>query len=181
MSTQTYIPRDEYLAATPAVTPGAGVEMSRLEQALKDFNDYYERITDVGFGARIGRSGDNQLMLAYGQERQRAEDMKQRIESVLGAWDTVKGWVGLGALPLIPIAVAIGLTAAIIAAVRAGRSFMRSADIKVAMLADPELTFEQAAAAVDAANRGSFEKAIDLAQWGVGAFVVWMIFRYLRE
>lgn len=178
---QTYIPRDEFMGASPEAASTEGPEMSKLETALKNFNDYYEQITDIHFGARIGRSHDNQLMLEYGRELQKAEDMKRRIESVLGAWDSVKSWVGLGALPLIPIAVALGLTAAIAAAVQTGRSFLRTANIRLAMQADPELTFEQAASAVDSASRGYLEKTLDLAQLGVTAFVLWMVFKYVRD
>ena len=185
MSRQTYIPRDEYLAAPPAPAQTGGAEMSRLERALKDFNDYYEQITDIRFGARIGRlagtAAGNALNLEYGRQLQKAEDTKRRIESVLGAWESVKSMVGLGALPLIPIAVALGLTLAIAGVVSVGRRFLRHANIELAMTADPDLTFEQAAAAVDSASRGYLQKTLDLAQFGVTAFVVWMVLKYVRE
>ena len=182
---QTYIPRNEFIGAAPESAANDGAEMSKLERALKDFNDYYERLTDVRFGAKIGRATGtpegNALNVAYGAELAKAETTKRRIENVLGVWESVKDMVGLGALPLIPIAVAVGLTAAIAGAVNTGRRFLRHADIELAMRADPELTYEQAAQSVDSASKGSLEKVVDLAQWGVGAFVVFMIFKYLRE
>ena len=185
MSRQTYIPRDEYLAAPPVPAQTHDANTSRLETALRDFDDYYKQITDIRFGARIGRlagtPAGNALNLEYGRQLKKAEDTKRRIESVLGAWESVRSMVGLGAFPLIPIAVVLGLTAAIVGAVNVGNNFLRHANIRIAMQADPDLTYEQAAAAVDSTSRGSLDKAIDPVQWGVGAFVFFMIFKYLRE
>lgn len=181
---QTHIPRDEYLGAAPESANG-GAEMSKLESALKDFNDYYDRITDVRFGARIGRAAGtpegNALNIEYGRELQRAENMKRRIENVLGAWNSVKGMIGLGALPVIPLAVAVALTLAIVGVTRAGRSYLRTTEIKLAMREDPELSYEEAAGIVDAATRSGFDRTLDLAQWGLAAFVAVMILKYVRD
>ena len=165
-------------------TVGDPAEMSKLERTIRDFDDYYKRLTSVRYGAKIGRLAGtpegNTLNREYGEQLARAESTKRRIESVLGAWDSVKGAVGLAALPLIPIAVAIGLTAAIAGAVQTGRAWMRRTDIRLAMQATPELSYEEAAAIVDAQSKGSLEKAIDAAQIGISAFVIWMVFKYLK-
>ena len=183
MSRQTYIARDDFLAATPAQT-SQPEEMSQLEKALRDFHDYYERLNDPHFSAAIDRLAGtpkgNDTVREYLNQVHRAEVMKQRIERALGVWDSVKDAIGLGALPLIPIAVALGLTAAIVSLVSAGRAFLRNAEIQLAMNADRQLTYEEAAAQVDRASASPLAKAADALQWGVGAFVVYMVFKYLR-
>ena len=178
MSEQTYIARDEWLADTAG--QGDVATMSRLERALRDFHDYYERLNDVKWGAAVARSGDMELYRAYGEALQDAERMKSRIEAALGAWDKVKGMVGLNGLPLIPLAIAAGLIAAIAALVSAGNSFIRKADIRLAMNADPDLTYEQAAAQVDRDSRSDFGRVVDLAHLALTGGLLYLAYRFFR-
>lgn len=178
---QTYIAKDEYMAAAPEVSADGNATMSRLERSIRDFDDYYQQLTDVRFGARIARAHDLELLRAYGDEVMRAETMKRRLESALGAWETVKGWVGLGALPLIPLAIAAGFIAAIGGLVSTGRAFIRHTEIRLALNEDPDLTYEQAVAQVERTTQGAFGRAIDTAQWGLAAFVLWAVYRAFQE
>lgn len=153
--------------------------VSRLTNAVEDFRQYFERLHDIKWGAQISRSGDNQLIHDYGKALYDSERMKDRIEAVTGAWEGIKQWAGLAAIPLIPIAIALGLIAAISTAVLSIRSFMRRADIVLAIKQDPALTYEQAANQVDARQQSTIGKALDVAQLGffaVLAFVAYKLF-----
>jgi len=153
--------------------------IARLTNAVEDFRQNYERLTDYRYGAAIARLHDLQLYTEYGNQLAAAERMKDRIEAVTGAWENIKQWAGLAAIPLIPIAIALGLIAAITAAVTTIQGFMRRADIKLALERDPELTYEDAADQVDRESQGTIGKALDVAQLGffaVLAFVAYQLF-----
>lgn len=153
--------------------------VGRLAQKVDEFKQYYEKLADVRYGAAIARLGDNKLMQEYGNELAAAERMKDRIEAVTGAWENIKQWAGLAAVPLIPVAVALGLIAAISGAVVGIRSFMRRADIALAIKQDPNLTYAEAAKQVDRAHQGTFGRALDVAQLGffaVLAFLAYQLF-----
>ena len=161
-----------------AEAAGSGT-ISRLTNAVEEFRQYYDKLTDVHYGAAIAHLHDNQLMHDYGKEVIAAEAMKDRIEAVTGAWDRLRQWAGLGALPLIPIAIALALLAALAGAIAAIRTFMRRADIALALKQDPTLSYEQAADQVERAQQGTFGKALDVAQLGfyaVLAFVAYQLF-----
>lgn len=162
-----------------AEAAGTGT-ITRLTNAIEEFRTYYDRITNVRYGASIARLGDNQLLHDLGAEINRAEEMKRKIEAVTGAWQNVREWAGLAALPLIPVAIALGLIAAITGAVLSIRTFMRRADIALAIKQDPSLTYEQASNQVEKATQGTFGKALDVAQLGlfaVLAFVAYQLFK----
>ena len=164
---------------TLGVTAADTGTVARLTSAVEDFRQDYERLHDIKWGAQISRSGDNQLIHDYGKAMWDSEKMKNRIEAVTGAWEGIKQWAGLAALPLIPIAIALGLIAAISTAVLSIRSFMRRADIVLAIKQDPSLTYKQAAGQVDARAQGTISKALDVAQLGffaVLAFVAYKLF-----
>lgn len=153
--------------------------VARLATVVERFQQQYERLHNVKWGAQISRSGDNQLIHDYGKALYDSEKMKDRIEAVTGAWEGIRQWAGLAALPLIPIAIALGLIAAVTASVMALQSFLRRADIVLAIKQDASLTYEQAAAQVDARAQGTIGKALDVAQLGlfaVLAFVAYKIF-----
>ena len=83
----------------------------------------------------------------------------------------------MAALPLIPIAIALGLIAAITAAVVTLRSFLRRADIALAIKQDPALTYKQAAGQVDARAQGTIGKALDVAQLGFFALIAFVAYQ----
>lgn len=158
--------------------------IERLAGIVDEFREYYDKLTSVKWGARLARSKDVQLYREYGEQIAKAEALKRKIERVTGAWQGIKEWAGLGALPLIPVVVAIALTAAVTAGVVSIRSFIRSADIRMAVLQDPQLTYEEAADQVDKAQQSEFGKAIDLAQTGmylVGAFIAYRLIMAFRR
>lgn len=153
--------------------------IGRLANVVDEFRLYYDKLTDYRYGAAIAHLKDNQLMHDYGAEVIAAERMKDRIEAVTGAWERIKEWAGLAAIPLIPIAIAIGLIAAVTGAVVSIRAFMRRADIALAIKQDPSLSYEQAAGQVERAQQGTFGKALDVAQLGffaVLAFLAYQLF-----
>lgn len=152
--------------------------IARLTQAVENFQTRYDKLMDPSYGAAIFRTGDYQLRIDLGKEMAAAENMKRRIEKVTGAWTNIRGWSGLGAIPLVPIAIALALIAAIAATAKSIDSFTTRADIKLALANDPELTYEQAANQVERAHQSDFGKAIDLAQLGLyvaGAFLFYKI------
>lgn len=161
-----------------AEAAGTGT-IARLTNAVEDFRTHYDKLTDYRYGAAIARLKDLKLYTEYGEQLAAAERMKDRIEAVTGAWDKIREWAGLAALPFVPIAIALGLIAAITGVVASIRSFMRRADIKLAIKQDPTLTYEQAADQVERAQQGVFGKALDVAQLGlfaVLAFVAYQLF-----
>jgi hypothetical protein len=157
--------------------------VERLANVVDEFREYYDRLTSVKFGAAVAHSKNVQLYRDYGEELARAETLKRRIEYVTGAWASIKEWAGLAALPLIPIAIAVGLIATVTAGVVSIRAFLRRADITLAIQQDPTLTYEQAADQVDTAHQGAFGDALDLARMGmylVGAFLIYRVITELK-
>lgn len=148
--------------------------VGRLAQAVEDFRRYYDKLTSVKYGGAIARTKDVELYRAFGNELAKAEKMKGRIEAVTGAWENIKQWAGLGALPLIPIVIALGLITAIAAATSSIRAFMRVADIRMAMQRDPQITYEQARDQVDKEQQSDFGKALDIAQLGFYALLAFI-------
>lgn len=148
--------------------------VGRLAQAVDQFRRYYDKLTSVKYGAAIARTKNVELYRAFGNELAKAEKTKGRIEAVTGAWENIKEWSGLGALPLIPIAVALGLIAVIAAATSSIQGFMRAADIRIAMQRDPDLTYERARNQVDKEQQSSFGKALDVAQLGFYALLAFI-------
>jgi len=151
--------------------------VARLANVVDDFRQHYERLADVRYGAAIARLHDNQLMHDYGKELIAAETLKGRIEAVTGAWQNVKEWAGLAAIPLIPLAVVGGLIVAVIGGVSAIRAFMKRADIRLAIAQDPTLTYEQAADQVERTQQGAFGKALDVAQLGIFAVIAFLAYQ----
>jgi hypothetical protein len=157
----------------------SGGTIARLRDVVENFRQDYDKLTDVRYGAAIARLQDNQLMHDYGAEVIRADAMKDRIEAVTGAWERLKEWSGLGAFPLIPIAIALALIAAVAGAITSIRTFMRRADIRLAIQQEPTLTYDQAADQVDRRAQGTIGKALDIAQLGfyaVLAFLAYQLF-----
>lgn len=154
--------------------------ISRLTNVVEEFRQYYDKLHNVSYGASIARLGDNQLMHDLGKELIASQVMKDRIEAVTGAWERIKQWSGLAAIPLIPVAIALGLIAAVTGAVYSIRSFMRRADIRLALERDPDLTYDDASRQVDRAQETTFGKALDVAQLGLFAVIAFIAFQLFR-
>lgn len=153
--------------------------VAKLANAVDEFRQQYEKLSDYRYGAAIARTGDAQLMHDYGKAVNDAESLKRKIEYVTGAWQNIKEWAGLAALPLIPIAVAFALTTSVTGGIIAIRSFMKRADIALAIRQDPSLSYEQAAKQVDATTQSDFGKTLDVVKLALGlagAFLVYRIF-----
>ncbi len=91
--------------------------IERLQNVVEEFRSYYDKLHDVRYGASIARLNDNQLTHDLGKELRESEAMRDRIEAVTGAWERIRQWAGLAALPLIPVAIALGLIAAVTGAI----------------------------------------------------------------
>lgn len=159
-----------------AETAGSST-IARLTNVVEEFRQYYDKLHNVSYGAAIARLHDNQLMHDLGKELIASEEMKDRIEAVTGAWERIKQWSGLAALPLIPIAIAAALIAAITGAIYSIRSFMRRADIRLALERDPDLTYDDASRQVDRAQQTTFGKALDVAQLGLFAVIAFIAYQ----
>lgn len=151
--------------------------IARFANATDEFRQHYDRLADVRYGAAIARLGDNQLMHDYGKELIAAERLQGRIEAVTGAWQNIKEWSGLAAIPLIPLAIVAGLTTAIFAGITTIRAFMKRADIRLAIQQDPTLTYQQAADQVEREQQGTFGKALDVAQLGIYALIAFLAYQ----
>lgn len=154
--------------------------IGRLVNAVADFRERYEKLADVRYGAAIARTHDNQLMHDYGKALNDATRLKDRIEAVTGAWQNIKQWAGLAAIPFIPIVIAAGLLAAVTAGIVTINTFMRRADIRLAIQQDPGLTYDEAAEQVDSESEGVFGKALDVAQLGFWALIAFGVYKFLR-
>ena len=153
--------------------------IARLTDVVENFRAHYDKLTDYRYGGAIARLKDLRLMTEYGDQVAAAERMKGRIEAVTGAWDRIREWAGLAALPLIPVAIALGLIAAVGGAIVSIQGFMKRADIRLAMERDPNITYDQARDQVERTTQSTFGKALDVAQLGlfaVLAFVAYQLF-----
>lgn len=158
--------------------------IARLVSSVTDFRERYDKLADVRYGAAIGRLAGtpegNALNIEYGRALRDAGVMKDRIEAVTGAWQNVKSWSGLAAIPLVPIAIAFGLLAALTGAIATIDKFTRRADIALALERDAGLTYEEAAAQVDATRQSDFSKAIDVAQLGLYALLAFVAYKLFK-
>lgn len=153
--------------------------IDRLANVVENFRAHYDKLTDVSYGAAIARTKDLALYTEYGNQLAAAEKMKDRIEAVTGAWEKIKEWAGLAAIPFIPVAIALGLIAAVGGAIVSIQAFMKRADIRLALDRDPALTYEEARDQVERSTQGTIGKALDVAQLGlfaVLAFVAYQLF-----
>jgi hypothetical protein len=155
-------------------------DLSVLGRAVADFQQRYALLSSVSYGAKIARMNDNALSQEYGNTLARMDQIKRAIDSIEGAWTRAKEWAGLGALPLIPIAVAAGVTATVIAGVSAMDSFFQRAGVAEIRKDNPGITFEQALVRYEKATASTFEKTLDTAQLAMilaGAVGLYLLLR----
>jgi hypothetical protein len=155
-------------------------DLSVLGRAVSDFKQRYELLSSNAYGAKIARMNDNVLSLEYGQTLARMNQIKNAIDSVEGAWTRAKEWAGLGVLPLIPIAIAAGVTASVIAGVSAMDKFFQRAGVAEIRADNPGMTFEAALSRYEKATASTFEKTLDTAQLAMilaGAVGLYLLLR----
>ena len=140
------------------------VELSRLQTAVKDFKDRYGVLKSNAYGAQIARTGDNALMLEYGQTLGRAAIIDRAIDSFSSRYSQAKEYLGLGILPLLPILAVAALTATVLAGVTLVDRFMRKAGVAQIREDNPGMTYETAATRYENIHQSTFAKAVDVGQ-----------------
>lgn len=162
-----------YVNGEPAAVES---DIGRLARAVRDFKERYEQLTNVSYGARIARTGNNELMQEYGNTIARMDRIKAQIEGVQNLWDRAREFVGLGVVPfLIPVAVAVALTATVIAGIRAMDEFFRRSGIATIQAQNPTMSYADAAELYNSSRPesvvGQTFSLAKLALWGGIAFL----------
>ncbi len=153
--------------------------LDKFRNVVTDFNTRYAVLSSNAYGAKIARTNDSALMQEYGNTLMRMTFIKNNIDNVISAYQGLKSFVGLGVIPLVPIAVLAGITIAVTAALNTINTFMKRAGIKELQAENPTLSIGQAALIYDKQSQSVFGKAIDMVQmalWIGGAFLLWQIF-----
>lgn len=153
--------------------------LDKFRNVVKDFNARYTLLSSNAYGSKILKTNDSALMQEYGNTLARMTTVKGGIDNVMAAYQGLKSFVGLGVIPLIPLAVIAGVTIAATAALTTMNTFMKRAGIKELQAENPTMSIAQASAVYDQQSQSVFGKAIDLAQmalWIGGAFLLWKMF-----
>lgn len=153
--------------------------LDKFRNVVLDFNTRYALLSSNAYGAKIFRTGDNGLMQDYGNTLAKMRTVKSGIDNVMAAYQGLKSFVGLGVIPLIPIAIIAGVTLAATAALTTMNTFMKRAGIKELQAENPKLSITQAATLYEQQTQSVFGKAVDLVQmalWIGGAFLLWQVF-----
>jgi len=155
-------------------------DLGRLAHSILKLQD---RITQLHLlEMPILKTGDDALYRDWSKMIADAYATKQRVEKYEGLWEQAKSMVGLGALPLIPIAVVAGLIASIAYTLHAINNFMDRQEIRALMLDNPGLSYESAAAQVN--PPGATDKALNLgraALWVGGGFIALRLLQEFRK
>lgn len=139
-------------------------ELSKLETAVKDFKDRLAVLDSIPYGAAIARTGDNALMLEFGETLARAKLIDRGIDAFSNRYQGAKEYLGLGVLPLIPILAVAALTATVLGGVTLVDRFMRKAGVQQIQADNPGMNYETAATRYENIHQSTFGKAIDVAQ-----------------
>lgn len=153
--------------------------LDKFRNVVTDFNSRYALLSSNGYGAKIMRTNDSVLMQEYGNTLAQMRSVKSGIDNVIAAYQGLKSFIGLGVIPLIPIAIIAGVTIAATTALATMNTFMKRAGIKELQTENPKLSIGQAAALYDSQSQSVFGKAIDMVQmalWIGGAFLLWQMF-----
>lgn len=156
-------------------------DLGRLARAIVDFQD---RLTALeSLQPRIFGTGVPQATQAkYAEVLQAARKTKARIEATENLWQRAKEFVGLGVVPLIPLAVVAALIAAIALSVRAINGFMDRQEIRALMAQNPGMSYDQAAGKVK--PPGTTKRAlnvVNLALWVGGGFLALRLLQEFRK
>ena len=156
-------------------------ELSKLQQAVKDFKDRYAIFSSTSYGAQIARSGDNELMQEYGNVLAKARAINTAVDTFANKWAGMKEYIGLAAVPIVPIAIVAGISATVLGGVVLIDRFMKKAGVKQIQKDNPGITYEAAVQRYNTLHTSTFEKALDTAQLAMllgGAFLLfWFLSR----
>lgn len=153
--------------------------LDKFRNIVTDFNSRYALLSSNAYGAKIARTNDSLLMQEYGNTLARMTVVKNNIDNVISAYQGLKSFVGLGVIPLIPLAVLAGVTIAVTTALKTINTFMKRVGIKELQAENPAMSISRAAALYDSQSQSVFGKAIDVVQmalWIGGAFLLWTFF-----
>ena len=124
------------VATDSSLNANAG-ELSRLGQAVQIFEARLKRFKNLG-------NIPSDMQTEYNSLMKRANIVSNTIDAVLGGVETAKSWIGLGALPLIPIAIAAGAVAGVIAISDLLHDFMQRVDARRLVAANPNMSYSDA-------------------------------------
>lgn len=153
-------------------------ELSKFAQAVADFKKRLAVLESPAYGAAIARTGDSELMQDYGNTLARARQIDAAIDSVKNAYDGLRDFVGLSAIPLIPIAIVAGITATVLGGIKMIDSFMIRADAKRIVNDNPDMEWDRALELAKNRNQSAFEKTLDTVQLALilgGAFLLYRL------
>lgn len=153
-------------------------ELSRFSQAVADFKKRLAVLESPAYGAAIARTGDNELMLDYGRTLQRARQINAAIDNVKNAYDGLKDFIGLSAIPLIPLAIVGGITATVLGGIKMIDTFMIRADAKRIVNENPDIEWDRALEIAKDRNASAFERTLDTVQLALvigGAYLLYRI------
>jgi hypothetical protein len=139
-------------------------ELSKLETAVKDFKDRLAVLDSVAYGASIARTGDNALMLEFGETLAKAKLINRGIDAFTSRYQGAKEYLGLGVLPLIPILAVAAITATVLGGVSLVDRFMRKAGVSQIQSDNPGMDYETAATRYENIHQSTFAKALDVGQ-----------------
>lgn len=142
-------------------------ELSKLESAVADFKSRFEVLNSIPYGAAIARTGDNALMLEFGETLAKAQLINRSIDAFANRYQGAKEFLGLAALPLIPILVVAGITATVLGGVTMVDRFMRKAGVAQIQQENPGISYEAAASRYENIHQSTFSKALDVGQLAI--------------
>lgn len=128
-----------------------GTQLSTLGRYVRDFERFYRRLRDIQM-ARVPFDMRDE----YSTLMQRASVVEKMINRTFGAIDTVKSWIGLSGLPVIPMVAATAAVASLYIVNKTVADFLRRYDARKAveqrqLTGGKPLTYEEALQAESAA------------------------------
>lgn len=131
----------EYIPAPGPTTRGAtdsalnanGKQLSDLGRAVQVFQARYAQFKNL-------RDIPPEMMAEYNSIATKARAVEASINAVLGGAETVKGWIGLGAFPIVAVGVAVGAATTILAVSTLIREFMLRVDAARIQRNNPGMT-----------------------------------------
>lgn len=124
-------------AATDSALNANGKQLSDLAKAVQIFRVRYQRFLDL-------RDVPASMQAEYNSILSKARAVENSIDAVLGGYNKVTEWIGLGAIPLLPAAIALGALTTILAVSKAINEFIVRVDAARIQRDNPGMTASDA-------------------------------------
>lgn len=146
----------------------------QLSAAVSHFRDSYSRFKTLQV--------PSSMRAEYESIASKARAAQNTIDTVLGGVETVKGWFGLGFLPLVPIAIGAGAAAAalgiIVAVYKLIDNFIQRAEATKLMSNNPGMSYQTALNQVQIPERaGTLDKVTTLGWLALGLGALYLFTR----